>query len=334
MEHAAYPVLRPGSVATCRGRILAVLPAVRPGGCQGVDNLAQPSLLTAGSEQISRFDSSADLSIRELAEFTGVPQATLRSWEARYGLPRPRRLAGGHRRYTADDVALVEDVLRQRADGLSLPAAMARATARTRTPENSVYAGLRRRRPDLEPRVLRKATLLALTRAIEDECCARAARPLLFVGFQSETYYRQSRIRWAELSRTAESVVVFADFPGPPTANGNLLDVPLPPDAPLRREWFVVCDAADHPACVAGWEQPGTGGIADADRRFETLWTVDPQAVRDAACIAAELAETLAPSHGLSLAHALEGTPPPPSADLRRAASLLNRMVGYLEASR
>ena len=31
------------------------------------------------------------LSISDLAERTGVPQATLRSWEARYGFPAPAR---------------------------------------------------------------------------------------------------------------------------------------------------------------------------------------------------------------------------------------------------
>ena len=47
------------------------------------------------------------LSIGELARQTGVPVATLRSWEGRYGFPRPQRLAGGHRRYEQGDTALL-----------------------------------------------------------------------------------------------------------------------------------------------------------------------------------------------------------------------------------
>ena len=43
------------------------------------------------------------LSIGELARRTGVPAATLRSWEDRYGFPRPQRLGGGHRRYAEGD---------------------------------------------------------------------------------------------------------------------------------------------------------------------------------------------------------------------------------------
>ena len=55
----------------------------------------------------------AGLSIGGLARATGVPAATLRSWEDRYGFPRPQRLAGGHRRYEKGDSALIEEVLRR-----------------------------------------------------------------------------------------------------------------------------------------------------------------------------------------------------------------------------
>jgi len=47
------------------------------------------------------------LSIGELAQRTGMPAATLRSWEDRYGFPRPPRLARGHRRYQDSDIALI-----------------------------------------------------------------------------------------------------------------------------------------------------------------------------------------------------------------------------------
>ena len=45
---------------------------------------------------------------------TGVRPATLRTWETRYGFPRPRprRGPGGHRRYRDRDVGLIEQVLR------------------------------------------------------------------------------------------------------------------------------------------------------------------------------------------------------------------------------
>jgi MerR family transcriptional regulator, light-induced transcriptional regulator len=119
-------------------------------------------------------DPQDGLSIGELARQTGVPAATLRSWEDRYGFPRPQRLEGGHRRYAPGDAVLVGQVLRLRESGLSLQAAIGQAAARVTDPALSVFAGLRRRHPGLMPQELSKATLLAITQAMEDECCARA----------------------------------------------------------------------------------------------------------------------------------------------------------------
>lgn len=61
----------------------------------------------------------AGLSIGELARRTDVPVATLRSWESRYGFPRPHRAAGGHRRYSRSDIDLIEAVMRLRSSGIS-----------------------------------------------------------------------------------------------------------------------------------------------------------------------------------------------------------------------
>src|SRR3954470_1818733 len=87
------------------------------------------------------------LTISDLAERTGVPPATLRSWESRYGFPRPIRLAGGHRRDAEGDVAAILEVLRHRGSGLGLEAAVRRARSEP-TQARSLYAELRRRHPE------------------------------------------------------------------------------------------------------------------------------------------------------------------------------------------
>lgn len=51
------------------------------------------------------------MKIGEVASATGVNAATLRAWERRYGLLRPRRTQGGHRDYDALDVARVRAVV-------------------------------------------------------------------------------------------------------------------------------------------------------------------------------------------------------------------------------
>jgi MerR family transcriptional regulator, light-induced transcriptional regulator len=45
--------------------------------------------------------------IAEASRITGVAAPVLRAWEARYGVPAPKRTAAGYRVYDADDVALV-----------------------------------------------------------------------------------------------------------------------------------------------------------------------------------------------------------------------------------
>jgi len=271
------------------------------------------------------------LSIGELARQTGVPVATLRSWEDRYGFPRPQRLPGGHRRYEEGDTALIGEILRLRASGLSLQAAIGQAAARLAEAQLSVFAGLRRRHPGLGPQDLSKATLLAITRAMEDECCARAEHATLFAGFQQERFYRQSSKRWKELARTARVAVIFADFSESSGPDASPVTVRIPADAPLRREWFLVCAAPDYAAFVAGWEFPGQTGVPDNRRRFEVLWSVDPPAVRDAALICAQMARALSPSLGRLPDDLPDGAPPSASADLHRAIGLFSRMASYLD---
>jgi DNA-binding transcriptional MerR regulator len=65
------------------------------------------------------------MSIGELARRAGVPVATIRTWEQRYGLPGPARSAGGHRRYGPDDLLRIAAV-RELIDAGATPAAAAR----------------------------------------------------------------------------------------------------------------------------------------------------------------------------------------------------------------
>ena len=250
---------------------------------------------------------------------------------------RSRAVSPGVTAATArHDVEAVLDVLARRRGGLSLAAAVHRAEVpQVRT--GSVFADLRRQYPLLRPQVLSRRTLVSMSHAIEDECAARAADPVLFGGFQRERFLRASYDRWRELARTARSAVVLADFPlgadpAPPT-RGVPVEVAVPPESPLNREWLVVCDAADLPACLVAVERPGQGADGARERTFEAVWSVDPQVVRDASRIAGALADELRP--GWRDAD-LPAQPDPPGAseDLYRATLLFDRMVAYIDAAR
>lgn len=57
------------------------------------------------------------ISIGALARATGIPAATLRTWERRYGFPRPVRLDSGHRRYRTQDAVILERIRDLLAEG-------------------------------------------------------------------------------------------------------------------------------------------------------------------------------------------------------------------------
>jgi DNA-binding transcriptional MerR regulator len=57
--------------------------------------------------------------IHVVAEMTGVPAATLRAWERRYGIPSPERTASGYRLYGEHEVELVRRMNDQVTSGVS-----------------------------------------------------------------------------------------------------------------------------------------------------------------------------------------------------------------------
>jgi MerR family transcriptional regulator, light-induced transcriptional regulator len=250
-------------------------------------------------------------------------------WESRYGFPAPARLPGGHRRYSQQDVDAVTEVVGLREQGLSLTAAIDRTRRQEHAPIASVFAGLRRRRPEVAPAILSKRVVLTITRAIEDEYCAHAAHGTLIASFQRERFYRQAERRWTELARTASAAVVLADFAELAEPPGAPAEVPIDRTDPLAREWTLIVDAPGARACLAAWEQPSQIELPDAERRFEVLWSFEPEVVRAAGELATELLWRLAPQVAQRLP---EGNPDAVvhGGELEFAAALSQRMVGYL----
>ena len=280
---------------------------------------------------------NAELTTAQLSARTGLPSATLRMWESRHGFPSPARLPGGHRRYSEQDAQAVLEVLALREQGLSLPAAIDRARRREQPGERSVFAGLRRLRPDLSASVVRKRRLVALSYAIEDEYLAHAGRGLVFGCFQRERFYRASEARWRELARTARLAIVvadyfadFADSADSASAEQAPAQVPLRVSDPLAREWTLIVDAPGAHACVSAWEHPAVGVDADGDRRFELIWSFEPEIVRCASQIAGELLAELAPSLTARLPDAL--TELSPGDGLAFGSALAHRIFDYAAA--
>ena len=293
----------------------------------------QDDTRTAIAENFYTLSMPERYGIGEVVERTGVAEATLRMWERRYGFPAPQRLASGHRRYSERDIALIKTVATRREAGLSLPVAIEQARTESAQPVLSVYAALRRRRPDLEPRTLLKPMMLALTHAIEDEALARAERLVLFGSFQRRRFYRQAEPRWRELSRTADTTIAFADFDRLRVPRGRPAEVPVPREHPLNREWTIVCEGEDFALCLTGWESPESAGTPDEWRRFEAIWSVEPDAVREASRICAAIAADRRPALVDGARSRLESPPAlAPESQLRLSSAVTARMLSHLSA--
>jgi MerR family transcriptional regulator, light-induced transcriptional regulator len=282
--------------------------------------------------------SSDGLTIRDVARRTGVESATLRMWEQRYGFPEPERLPSGHRRYSNLDVELIGQVIRDREGGMSLKGAIEQAKRAVRgerpvIEDDSIFSGLRRRRADLQPQLLPKSTLISVSHAIEDECAARSAKAMLFGSFQRERFYRQAESRWRDLAQASECAFVLADFDEVRSPDGAPVEVPIDSTEPLGREWSIVYDAPHFGAVLSGWERPGQDETPDRDRCFETLWSVEPELVRDASTVAYGIVERSDPDlvEGLE---ALLGRPVDPSRPwISELTGLTNRIVAYVSSS-
>jgi MerR family transcriptional regulator, light-induced transcriptional regulator len=274
------------------------------------------------------------LAIKEVAERTGLAAGTIRMWEQRYGVPQPRRTASGYRVYTDADVAVLRRALGFRARGLSLPAALGRArTARAPTDRPSIFGAIVGGDAPVHAQELRKATLLAISRAIEDETLARAAAPVVIAAFQSERNYRAVEHRYRRLAAMADAAIVFADFSAVGRPSGAPWEVPITAGDALGNEWAVVVDAPGYAACLLAWEQPLSerDGRPDEERRFESLWTLDPRVVRRAAQVGCELAAGPAPELGERLARVLDDRPLAVEDPAPGLTALTNRILAYLE---
>jgi DNA-binding transcriptional MerR regulator len=87
-------------------------------------------------------DAEQGVNIAAVARRTGIPAATLRKWEQRYGVPTPMRTTGRHRRYSETEIARVNWLKARLADGyrIGVAAAALRAQASAPPPEELVDA--------------------------------------------------------------------------------------------------------------------------------------------------------------------------------------------------
>ena len=271
------------------------------------------------------------LAIKDLAAQTGVAAGTIRMWEQRYGFPEPARTPAGYRVYTEEDVVALRRVVAYRSRGLSVPAALDRARSlEGSTDRPSIFAALASGETPVRPQKLRRQTLIALSRAIEEEAMARAAGPVVIGAFQDEANYRAVEHRYRRLAHVADAVGAFATFPAVHVGGEDEpAEIPITTADALGHEWAVIVDAPGYAACLVGWETPSRSG----ERVFEAVWTMDAAVVRRAAQVGAALAARTAPEWSERLLAILADRPLAVEAPVPGLTALTNRMIGYLDAT-
>jgi len=61
------------------------------------------------------------LTIKEVSDITGIPSYTIRFWEKEFeGILSPSRSIGGQRRFSGEDISVIESIKRYKDQGISL----------------------------------------------------------------------------------------------------------------------------------------------------------------------------------------------------------------------
>ncbi|AFZ25270.1 putative sensor protein/domain protein [Cylindrospermum stagnale PCC 7417] len=151
----------------------------------------------------------------------------------------------------------------------------------------SVLSDLLKSLPYLRPQLYFKASLTALSHAMEDQVLAATlVQPLVIASFQRERFYRQEAHRYQRLSQRSNQIYVLS---APETDFTNSSEyyekVAFEPEDGLSQEWHLVVIADNYATCLVCRES--LGSIAknkqlpeispsldtDTGRRFEGIWT-------------------------------------------------------------
>lgn len=214
----------------------------------------------------------------------------------------------------------------------------------------SLLQSLRREVPDLRPQLYFKASLTALSHAMEDLILADTDQPLVIANFQRERFYRQEMRRYQKIAQRTDQVYVLAV----PEFNFGIAEMPyatIPLDAndDLAQEWHLIIIGQHYAACLVCQEYaaPITATSIDQARQFQGIWTFDRQVSIQAAQLLLEQILVYQPDLSRNIKQAQQhygltklGSEQPngrvAKPDSRRSATDFNlfteRLVTYLQA--
>jgi DICT domain-containing protein/signal transduction histidine kinase len=142
--------------------------------------------------------------------------------------------------------------------------------------------------PQLREQIYFKASLTALSHAIEDVVLAGKEQPLVIVNFQQERFYRQETGRYQRIAQRTDQVYILAapetDFASAPAPYAT---IGLEPTDELTQEWHLAIIGRSYSACLIFREFAAPIDTIELDtaRQFKGFWTFDPTVSKQAALL-------------------------------------------------
>ncbi len=198
--------------------------------------------------------------------------------------------------------------------------------------------------PQLRAQIYFKASLTALSHAVEDLVLAGTEQPLVIANFQQERFYRQETARYQKIAQRTDRVYVLAapetDFASAPAPYAT---IGIAPDDELAQEWHLAIVGENYSACLICREYAAPVDAIDLDaaRQFRGFWTFDPQVSRQAALLLLDRILRYRPDLTEQIAldkqrYQLTTVPKPSivaAPNLMDTELFIDRLVTYLQAS-
>ena len=137
-----------------------------------------------------------------------------------------------------------------------------------------------------------KASLTALSHAMEDQVLAESDQPLVIASFQRERFYLQEAHRYRRIGQRSPHVYVLAAPETEFSNNSGIYEtVAFTPQDGLTQEWHLVVIGKAYASCLICRERTfpqeteSLAAVVDNNRRFEGIWTSERLIAQKAAQI-------------------------------------------------
>ena len=156
----------------------------------------------------------------------------------------------------------------------------------------SVLTELLQLLPQWRSQMYFKASLTALSHAMEDQVLAEDDQPLVIASFQRERFYRQEAHRYRRIAQKSGQVYVLSAPETDFKHSSDLYEtIAFQPEDSLAQEWHLVVISRHYASCLICRErthlvaEEENRAAMDNNRRFEGIWTSDRHLSQQAAQI-------------------------------------------------